>query len=135
MIFHGNQISLGLDIQRVKHAPQLTPEKWGSERCGCITPWSFCSMLPWIINITQQGLSLLFSWRFVSFMSEWIFKVSCNYQLSNSSIAVIRRDTMLEDEALTHGRWLPRTLHLQSSTLNSGAFLLFVSLSLPSDQY
>lgn len=129
MIFHRYQISLGFDIQRVKHTPQLTPEK--SVSLHGVSALCF----PGYINITQQGLSLLFSWRFVSFLWEWIFMVSCNCHLSNPSVAVFRRDMMLEDEALAHGRWLPRALHLQSSTLNSGAFLLFVSLSLPTDQY
>lgn len=95
----------------------------------------FALCFPGYINITQQSLFLLFSWRFVSFTSEWIFMVSCNCHHSNSGIAVIRRARMLEDEALIHGRLLPKSLHLHNSTLNSWDFLLFVSLSLLTDQY
>lgn len=59
---------------------------------------------PGYINITQYSLPLLCSRRFASFMSKWIFMLSCNCHLSNSIVAIIRGNMMLQDEALTHGR-------------------------------
>lgn len=63
---------------------------------------------PGYINITQHGMFLLFCLSSVSFLSEWIFVVSCNCHHCNPGVAVSRRDMLLEDEALTHGRLLPK---------------------------
>lgn len=91
---------------------------------------------PGYIDITQQGMFLLFSWKFVSFMSEWIFMVSCNCHLCNPGIAVTRMDMILEDEALTHGRLLPKNSTFAEERVEHPRFfsLCFSSLSFPTDQ-
>lgn len=108
-IFHGNQISSGFDIQRIKYAPQLTPENMAQIN-EYMTLWSFCFMIPQLYkNYTTRCVSpFLLEVCFLLVRTDFYGLPQLPPLQVATSIAVSRRDMILEDEALTHARLLPK---------------------------